>query len=141
MPSIDDSCKKVESEVQSFVQEYLSPSYSWNLHVSKLFDLHASDFAHRTWPNSTKPGVYLIWSTAAELLYVGQAGAEGASSLGPRLSSHFPTNRGGKAAENYTGFDDAQFVATIAFKRDVKWFAFALEQYLKDKLKPATNIR
>ena len=86
------------------------------------------------WPFGDRAGVYLIYSEAFELLYVGKA-----QHLGSRLYTYF---RAGDACVVQHEFwpQRPRFVINIAVPADMPFEAPALEAYLIRALQPVCNV-
>jgi hypothetical protein len=86
------------------------------------------------WPNGNQPGVYLIFSTNMELLYVGMSGH-----LGSRLNCWFwweaGPGSGCKVMHNWK--NRPHYVATVALGRAFE--ALGLEGFLIEELNPPEN--
>jgi hypothetical protein len=90
------------------------------------------------WPNADSPGVYLIFGTGTELLYVGRAW-----NLNSRVSSYFryASDGSGRCELRDEWQHRPAFVATIAVDDDKFFEAAGLEEYLIEALQPVENDR
>jgi len=114
--------------------------------VSGLYDLFPSkphslaEPAEHNWPvpypSDQRAGVYLIYSDALELLYVGKASI--GSCLGKRLYTYF-----GAAQEcvlkHTTWTQSPRFMLTVAVPESMPFEAPALEEFLVERLAPTNN--
>jgi hypothetical protein len=90
------------------------------------------------WPNGDKPGVYLVFGSGLELLYVGKAW-----NLNSRVSSYFRyASDGSRRCElRHPRTHRPALVATIAVDEDKFFEAAGLEEYLIETLRPLDNAR
>ncbi len=93
------------------------------------------------WPEGKRAGVYLIFSGASKLLYVGKAWI-----IGRRLSNYFqsdlPANETNPCRIVHDWGDDRpMYVVTVAVPKTSTFEAASLEEYLIRELNPSTNQR
>ena len=96
---------------------------------------HAQHKWPDTWPHNERPGVYLIFGSDMQLLYVGKA-----TQIGSRLGAYFQyekDTRGCRIAHT-TWRTRPMFVVTVALEKPFE--ASALEAYLIGELQPTENI-
>lgn len=106
----------------------------------KAYDLVDDWETDGYWPNAENQGVYAIFCSDSELLYVGKASLS--SSIGSRLASYFVKNQNGTGAATKSGHywtRIPRYVLTAAVAKS--WEAPSLEEYLINKLQPADNQR
>jgi hypothetical protein len=119
-----------------------------DLQVSPPFDLYPSQPVPSgihpkgeykdSWPNNEKAGVYMLYTNALKLLYIGKTSMN--QGIGHRLSTYFGngTDTGG-AAPTRDWLKPARFVVTIAVPDDMRFEAPMLEEFLIWKLSPPAN--
>ena len=92
-----------------------------------------------TWPNSGEPGVYLVFDTAMNLLYVGKASMS--NGIGARLNGHFGYATDGTRGCAPRGTWSAPPAYVVAIGVPHSFEAPALEEYLILELQPPDNVR
>lgn len=89
------------------------------------------------WPHDESAGVYLIYSEAQELLYIGKCSM--GQVLGRRLYCHF--GGGDECVVKGNGWVvQPSFVVNVAVPADSPWEAPALEEFLIGKCRPILNV-
>jgi hypothetical protein len=138
--------------VQSAVRRYHNAYRNPKLRRPRLSGLYAlfpgSNGAHKAnfswpeaWPDAEEPGVYMVFDSRLNLLYVGKA-----RKIGWRLSEYFrygKTRQGGLilgqcgVSKRYTWSRRPEYIATV--RVDQAFEASSLEEYLIVELRPPDN--
>jgi hypothetical protein len=131
------------SAVTAFHAEWRHPRLP-PLEVSDLYSLFPQETIDTptatnwpdNWPLAERPGVYLIFGTNMQLLYVGKS-----ATLGRRLTSYFrwSAGRGSPCRIVHTAWKTRpMFVVTIAVTQSFE--AAALEEFLIAMIHPRENL-
>lgn len=134
---------EVINKINTFKDNYRRDDIP-DLRISKIYSLFPSGETNQLkwpapWPFAFEKGVYLIFGSNMELLYVGKASMQ--HNIGGRLSSYFRYNddkTGCKIVHN-GWITPPRFVVTVAVPEDMAFEAPALEEYLISSLNPPEN--
>jgi len=95
--------------------------------------------AHTTWkdpwPFATRPGVYIMYSSSLDLIYIGKASMK--RCIGQRLYEYF--GDGPECIIKKEKLGSARVVVIAAVPKDMPFEAPALEEYLINLLQPPQN--
>jgi hypothetical protein len=94
--------------------------------------------AHRSWPFGHRAGVYMIYSMAFKILYIGKASMK--KRLGDRLYTYFGNGEKCILRAHHKWPDPPRFLVNIAVPADMPFEAPSIEEYLIGKLNPIWNV-
>lgn len=135
---------KVSAAIADFSSKYRAPGLP-HIEISKPVDLFPDApqkielGAHTTWkdswPFATRPGVYIIYSSSLDLIYIGKTSMN--RCIGKRLYEYF--GDGPECIIKKEKLCKARVVVIAAVPKDMPFEAPALEEYLIKKLQPPQN--
>lgn len=122
--------ERLKSVLEEFNSKYPRPVIG-KLELSECVKV---DDKSVSWPNCTKPGVYVLFKGETEVVYIGKASCN--TNLGFRLGAHFYTD----GEPKHDWLKDVTHVRTVPVETAHAFEAPAIEEYLIQRLNPPLNV-